>query len=130
MWFFPSTGLTCLHLAAIGGHLNVLELLLAAGANINAAEGKSGRTVLHLAVDWGNMTMIKYLLLCQDIDINARTYAGLTPILLAFGRRNNDAVNELYNSGAFCETLSLSEDSDEDIADDRMVRVRHFLLFA
>lgn len=113
-------GLTCLHLAAIGGHIDVLKLLLEAGANINASEGKSGRTVLHLAVDWGNMTMIQFLLSCQDIDINARTYAGLTPILLAFGRRNHDVVTELYSNGALCEILSLSEESDEDISDDRM----------
>jgi ankyrin repeat protein len=113
-------GLTCFHLAAVGGHINVLRLLLDAGANVNAAEGKSGRTVLHFAVDWGNLSMIAFLLSQRDTDINARTYAGLTPILLAYGRRNHDLVDELFSKGALCESLSLSEDSDDDIADEKM----------
>ncbi|BFZ07441.1 hypothetical protein BsWGS_10479 [Bradybaena similaris] len=113
-------GLTCLHLAAIGGHINVMELLLEVGANVNAVEGKSGKTVLHFAVDWGNMTMIKFLLSQQSIDINARTYAGLPPILLAYGRGNVDVMDELYSRGAICESLSLSEDSDDEFLDDRM----------
>uniref|UniRef100_A0A0B7AW47 Uncharacterized protein n=1 Tax=Arion vulgaris TaxID=1028688 RepID=A0A0B7AW47_9EUPU len=113
-------GLTCLHLAAIGGHIGVFDLLLEAGANINVAEGKSGRTILHFAVDWGNLDMITFLLSRQDTDINARTYAGLTPILLAYGRRNLDVVDELYSRGALCETLSLSEESDDDISDEKM----------
>lgn len=114
-------GLTCLHLAAIGGHLSVMRLLLLHGANINTAEGKSGRTVLHLAAEWGNMDILKFLVSRRETDIDARTYAGLTPILLAFGRSHGDIVEELLNRGASCETLSLSDDSDADISDEEMV---------
>ncbi|CAL1545788.1 unnamed protein product [Lymnaea stagnalis] len=114
-------GLTCLHLAAIGGHLSVMRLLLLHGANINTAEGKSGRTVLHLAAEWGNMVILKFLVSRRETDIDARTYAGLTPILLAFGRNHGDIVEELLNHGASCETLSLSDDSDADISDEEMV---------
>uniref|UniRef100_A0A0B6Y8D8 Uncharacterized protein n=1 Tax=Arion vulgaris TaxID=1028688 RepID=A0A0B6Y8D8_9EUPU len=113
-------GLTCLHLAAIGGHINIMQLLLSAGANVNAAEGKSGRTVLHFAADWGNIAMVGYLLSQRNIDLNARTYAGLTPMLLAQGRQNSEVVSELLNSGALYETWLLSEESDGDISDEEL----------
>ncbi|XP_005111546.1 NF-kappa-B inhibitor alpha [Aplysia californica] len=114
-------GLTCLHLAAIGGHINVMRLLLFAGANVNAAEGKGGRTVLHLAADWGHIEMMKFLLSRRDIFIDAKTYAGLTPILLAYGRKHEDAVAELFSRGASCTTLLLTEESDGDTSDEEMV---------
>lgn len=115
------TGLTCLHLAAMGGYINIMQLLLNGRANVNATEGKSGRTVLHFAADWGNTAMVKFLLSQRSIDPNVRTYAGLSPMLLAVGRRNSEVVSELLNSGALYETYSISDDSDEDVCDDRSV---------
>ncbi|CAG5127094.1 unnamed protein product [Candidula unifasciata] len=118
------SGLTCLHLAAIGGYINIMQLLLNGKANINATEGKNGRTVLHFAADWGNTTMVKFLLSQRNINLNVRTYAGLTPMLLAVGRRNSEIVSELLNSGAAYETFSLNDDSeDDDDCDDRLVSI-------
>lgn len=114
-------GLTCLHLAAIAGHMDVMRLLLQAGANVNSAEGKGGRTVLHLAADWGHGDMMKFLLERRDIVIDAKTYAGLTPILLAYGRNHVQTVAELYNRGASYNELSLAEESDGDTSDEEMV---------
>ncbi|XP_059160323.1 NF-kappa-B inhibitor alpha-like isoform X2 [Physella acuta] len=111
-------GLTCLHLAAIGEHVDVMQLLLAAGADVNQPEGKSGRSVLHLAAEWGNLNMLRFLLSFQETHIDAQTYAGLTPILLAVGRKHEDIVKELFKHGALLERLSLSDDSD--ISDDEM----------
>jgi len=113
-------GLTCLHLAAIGGHLQVMRLLLQAGANVNAAEGKGGRTVLHLAADWGHGDMMKFLLERRDILIDAKTYAGLTPLVLAYGRDHKQTVAELYNKGASYTDLNLTEDSTGDDSDEEM----------
>jgi len=113
-------GLTCLHLASIGGHMNVMRLLLHNGANVNAAEGKGGRTVLHLAADWGHGDMMKFLLERRDILIDAKTYAGLTPLVLAYGRDHKQTVAELYQKGASYTDLNLTEDSTGDSSDEEM----------
>ena len=45
-----------------------LKQLVAAGADINAQEQKSGRTALHLAVEHDNISLAGYLLLeVQDV---------------------------------------------------------------
>lgn len=44
-----SGGQTALHLACLGGHLSVVEELVKAGANVNAADGL-GRTPMHAAI--------------------------------------------------------------------------------
>ncbi|KAH9515335.1 hypothetical protein Btru_014184 [Bulinus truncatus] len=117
-------GLTCLHLAAIEEHLHVMHILLSAGANINTAEGKSGRTVLHLAAEWGNMNLLKFVLSQKDVNINAKTYAGLTSIILALGRQHEEIVHVLAANGALCEELTFSDDSDIDASDEEMVDQR------
>lgn len=111
-------GLTCLHLTAMAGHFNITRRLLSAGANINAAEGKSGRTILHFAADWGNLQMADFLLSYTDADIDAMTYSGLTPILLACGRKHMQLANYLLSKGATLD--SLNDDSDADGSDEEM----------
>ncbi len=45
-------GLSALHLAAQGGHLDVMQLLLESGADINARDA-GGKTALHFAICFG-----------------------------------------------------------------------------
>ncbi|GFO48213.1 inhibitor protein kappa b-like protein [Plakobranchus ocellatus] len=111
-------GLTCLHLSAIAGHFNITKRLLSCGANINAAEGKSGRTILHFAADWGNIRMTDFLLSYREADIDAKTYSGLTAILLAWGRQHVELANFLYSRGASLD--SQGEESDADASDEEM----------
>lgn len=97
----------------------MMQLLIDAGADVNQPEGKSGRSVLHLAAEWGNLSMLRFLLSFEASHIDAPTYAGLTPILLALGRKHEDIVAELFKHGALLERLSFSDHSD--ISDDEMV---------
>lgn len=120
------TGYTCAHLALQGGHLNILQHLLAKGANVNEPDGKSGRTLLHMAADLGYIEALDLLLRQQNVNLNARTYGGLTAISLAHGRRLNDVVEWLYRSGADC--AQLSEDSG-DSTDEEMVSGCEFDVF-
>ena len=56
-----SYGETALHLAVDNGHKDIVELLLAKGANVNAP-GKSGETPLHLAALRGQGGIAEVLL--------------------------------------------------------------------
>ena len=111
-------GYTCAHLALQGGHLKILQLLLEKGANVNEPDGKSGRTLLHMAADLGYLEAIDLLLHQRDLNLNARTYGGLTAISLAHGRRLNNVVEWLYRVGADC--TQLTEDAGES-TDEEMV---------
>ncbi len=48
--YFLRIGETCFHLAAMGGHCGLLRLLCWNGADVNAADGRGGRSALHFAV--------------------------------------------------------------------------------
>ncbi|RWW76130.1 hypothetical protein BHE74_00015808 [Ensete ventricosum] len=56
-------GVTPLHLAAQGGHINVMDELLERGANIDArTKGACGWTPLHIAAKERNKQAIKFLI--------------------------------------------------------------------
>lgn len=56
-------GLNAIHIAVTSNSLSCLLLLVAAGADVNAQEQKSGRTALHLAVEQDNVSLAGCLLL-------------------------------------------------------------------
>ncbi|OWK07066.1 NFKB1, partial [Cervus elaphus hippelaphus] len=58
-----AVGLNAIHVAMMSNSLPCLLLLMAAGADVNAQERKSGRTALHLAVEHDNISLAGCLLL-------------------------------------------------------------------
>ncbi|KAK7075071.1 hypothetical protein SK128_019921 [Halocaridina rubra] len=72
-------GQTCIHIAAQGGHKDILQHLTWYGADINAKEGKSGRTALHYAVENRDQTLVAFLTESCKASMTLETYAGLTP---------------------------------------------------
>lgn len=58
-----AVGLNAIHIAVMSNSLPCLLLLVAAGAEVNAQEQKSGRTALHLAVENDNISLAGCLLL-------------------------------------------------------------------
>ena len=55
-------GRTALQAAAEGGHLEVVDRLLAAKAEVNAAAGYGGRTALQAAAGGGHLEVVDRLL--------------------------------------------------------------------
>ena len=51
----------CIHLAAMGGHMAFLQFLSWTGADLNALEGRGGRSALHLAVGAKNLPLVQCL---------------------------------------------------------------------
>ena len=74
-------GVTALHAAASIGNTNIAELLLQAGADVNARE-KDGSTPLHEAVNHDHPELAE-LLLANKADPNVRNTVGQTPLDLA-----------------------------------------------
>lgn len=76
-------GWTCLHLAAHGCHLELVEhLLQIPGADPSPIDA-SGATPLHLAAEGGSTAVVEALLSAKGVDSTLRTDAGFTPMHIA-----------------------------------------------
>ncbi|ALC39758.1 cact [Drosophila busckii] len=108
-------GERCVHLAAEAGHIDILRILVSHGADINAREGKSGRTPLHIAIEYCNEDLANFLLdECEKLNLETATYAGLTAYQVASILNKSHMQNILEKRGA--ETLT-PPDSDYDSSD-------------
>uniref|UniRef100_A0ABI7YMH4 Nuclear factor NF-kappa-B p105 subunit n=1 Tax=Felis catus TaxID=9685 RepID=A0ABI7YMH4_FELCA len=93
-------GLTAIHIAVMSNSMACLLLLVAAGADVNAQERKSGRSALHLAVERDNISLAGCLLLEGDAYVDSTTYDGTTPLHIAAGRGSTRLAALLKAAGA------------------------------
>ncbi|GFS99414.1 hypothetical protein NPIL_346171 [Nephila pilipes] len=91
-------GLTSLHIAADNGCLEVVNLLLKNGADINAKNDKQA-TALHLASLNGHVDVVKTLIMI-GAEINARSRDGGTPLHNAVEHGHEKIVEILLEHGA------------------------------
>uniref|UniRef100_A0A1B6E4R3 Uncharacterized protein n=1 Tax=Clastoptera arizonana TaxID=38151 RepID=A0A1B6E4R3_9HEMI len=112
-------GLTCVHLAALNGFVEILRYLVWSGANINARECKAGRSALHLAIERRDEQMCIYLLTIRGIDLELETYAGATAYQLA-ARIDLKLANQLIELGVDTYLGDFTDDEDDD-DDDEML---------
>lgn len=87
--------LSALHFAAKYNHLNIVKLLLDAGANINAVNDE-GDTALHLALQYHYVDIAKLLFSNSDVDIHVQNGLSLTPLQLAMSIAANDQNLTVY----------------------------------
>jgi len=96
------SGVTALHRAAKEGRGDVVQDLLAQGADINIQsnlEADSGCTPLHLAVIAGHKDVAE-LLISRGADVDSRCDQGTTPLHRAAAIGNAEMVEMLRASGA------------------------------
>lgn len=88
---------TPLHATASNGHFETLQILLAHGADVSAANNR-GETSLHLASRWGYAALVEKLVEA-GADVNARTDVdGATPLHMAL---DSETIKYLVRRGAF-----------------------------
>ncbi len=91
-------GDTPLDVAAQTGNMEMAELLLTHGADVNA-KANAGWTALHWAAYWQHPAMAE-LLLRHHADANARNSIGCTPLHWAAIRGNKELVERLVANQA------------------------------
>ena len=79
-------GETPMQIAYQKGHTEIVELLIANGADGNAKG--DGQTPLHGAAYWGSKEIVQ-LLIAKGVDVNAKTNDGETPLDLAKGETSD-----------------------------------------
>ncbi|XP_014668936.1 PREDICTED: nuclear factor NF-kappa-B p105 subunit-like [Priapulus caudatus] len=81
-------GKTAMHMAQFGNRWRCMELLLRAGADINAGDRTAGLSPLHHAVKDAHAQSYIYLLMQSTVDPDKRAYNGSTPLHIAADRGN------------------------------------------
>jgi cytohesin len=94
-----SDGATLLHEAAQYGQLEMVDFLLAHGADLQATDaGKA--TALHFAADADNGQKVVEDLIRRGADVKARTRGGWTPLHVAANRGDHEMLEKLIGYGA------------------------------
>ena len=92
-------GMTALHHAARANHVELVELLLFAGAAVSPSTRLGGFTPLHLASHAGGTEVIQ-VLAGAGADVNQLTSTGVAPLHLAAESGSRSAVEALVSGGA------------------------------
>src|SRR5215471_7787678 len=92
-------GTTALHWAAYRDDLEMVKLLLAAGANAQATTREGAITPLLMACQNGNVTIIEAIVKA-GADVNAVKSNGTTPLMMAAASGSANAVETLLAHGA------------------------------
>lgn len=96
---------TDLHVAAQRGDVESVRRL-ATAATVNVRCGAAQRTPLHLAAAAGRRAAVAALLMCEDVDVEARDATGDTPLLVAVQAGFAVVVHQLVLAGASAATAS------------------------
>ena len=107
--------------AASGGFLRLAAVAINDGANVNAADKYSNKTVLHEAVEaQGNANIVR-LLLQSGADAKRMSIHGFTPLMIACSRGKGDpeVIDLLIKHGADVNARSLHEETALKIASRR-----------
>jgi len=122
------------HLATFGQHYKFIRFLSWTNADMNATEGRSGKTALHYAVNKGDRDMVGLLGCARkdggcEVDLNIRDWAGRTAWQCASINGDYEMKNYLGRLPG-CDTSEYQSDYDyesEDYETDKeMMDIREY----
>eukprot|EP00743_Colponemidia_sp_Colp-15_P000979 GILK01001081.1.p1 GENE.GILK01001081.1~~GILK01001081.1.p1 ORF type:complete len:557 (-),score=106.73 GILK01001081.1:167-1837(-) len=94
---------TPLHIAAEVGHSGIVEILLKAGANVNAEKADTKATPLFVACEKGHINVVKQFVSARA-NLNARgkppKHESMAPLHIAVLGGYTEAVKQLVSAGA------------------------------
>uniref|UniRef100_X2B8U7 Uncharacterized protein n=1 Tax=Capitella teleta TaxID=283909 RepID=X2B8U7_CAPTE len=99
--------MTALHLAVEGSEMETVRVLIDHKVDVNAVDGKGGRTPLFYACELNDKAMVQ-LLTEAGADIHLANYAGISPVQVASNRRCTRIVAYLVEHGADNPTVLVS----------------------
>lgn len=92
------SGRTAFHEGALNGHIDIVQLLLEQGVDINRRT-KKGSTALIYAAAGGHVNILRFLLE-QGVDIDQRNDIGWNALNLSAKKGHRDVVDLLLEKGA------------------------------
>ncbi|WP_213106438.1 ankyrin repeat domain-containing protein [Candidatus Protochlamydia amoebophila] len=100
-------GRTPLHMSVYNGRLQTTQLLIEAGANINAQVNADDNllTPLHNCVIQGNVKMVQLLTSYEKLDVCVKDSKGFTPLYHAVVDGHTLIVEYLLNHQSWCNPL-------------------------
>ena len=105
---------TPLHVTSTVGKVDVMDVLLDHGADVNAQGGPYGRTALHNVAALGNVGCI-HALMKRGADVNSRDVErGVMALHLAATFKHNDCMKVLIND--YGASVNATEDLTKNIA--------------
>jgi ankyrin repeat protein len=107
-----ATATTCLHVAAQRGHIKLVELLLQAGATVDA-RNEARRTPLHHAAHGGALEVAR-ILVARGADVMARDEVDATPLHSAAKKGHHEVCSFLLDSGAEVEAMCKDPQNEVD----------------
>lgn len=96
-------GTTLLHLAACAGQIELVDLLIRFGANVNT-RSQWGESPLHEAAEGDYVECVR-LLAENGASMDTQNYLGETPLHMAARKGHTSAVEELLRQGASVDLL-------------------------
>ena len=108
-------GFTALHIAATAGHLQIVQLLVDVGADIDRRDS-TGVSPLLQAVGWPEIMKV---LLAAGADVDSATKQGVTPLMSAAAFGEIESAHLLIASGADLNRRDAGGSSAADIAGEK-----------
>ncbi len=106
-----SREMTPLLIASVDNNLELVKLLVEAGADVNRKQKETGKTALMYSSANGHVEILRYLLSRPGILINAKDKEGKTALVHAVFFARKDAVSLLLENKANPNSRTNSEES-------------------